>query len=88
MIRMLTTIFTMCAMFVALPAMSATIYVWDNDAGSDYEINDPETGALVGCEFAIERALTQGGHDFDSGMVFPFNADYYDVIFIAMGYYC
>jgi len=73
---------------LCVPSWAYNFYVWDNDAGAGYEIEDPETHQMVGCEFAIERALTQNGYGFDSGLNFPTDPGLYDVIFIAMGYYC
>ncbi len=67
---------------------AAEIYVWDNDAGPGYEFQDPESGMMVGTEYAVKRALEANGYSYDTGLSLPGHPEEYDVIFVTMGWYC
>jgi len=70
------------------PAPAQEVLVWDHDLGDINLFQDPEGAGMVGCEFGIERALTQNGYSFTTLTYLPQDISSYDVIFVIMGWFC
>jgi hypothetical protein len=69
-------------------AQAQEILIWDHDLGEINVFQDPEGAGIVGCEFGIERALTQNGYSFTTLTYLPQDISSYDVIFVIMGWFC
>jgi hypothetical protein len=72
-------------LFIA-PLSAQSIYVYDRDLGDIYR--DPVTMKWIGCEFAIEKALSDNGYGYDIGTTLPPDLNHYDLLFVIMGQYC
>lgn len=72
--------------FIALPAFSQSILVWDKD--HDKTFTDPEGAGLVGPTYGITKALTANGYAHTVSLTLPADLSSYDILFIIMGIYC
>jgi hypothetical protein len=72
--------------FMAAPAFSQTIYIWDKDHNKLF--SDPEGGGQVDASYGIKKALDNNGYTYTFGTTLPTDLSPYDVIFVVMGTYC
>jgi len=66
--------------------ISQQVLIWDNDNNSDY--NDPEGAGFVGCEYAIQQALTANDVTYETVTILLDDLSSYDVVFVTLGIYC
>lgn len=62
------------------------VLVWDDDNYST--IDDPEGAGEVGCEYAIQQALTANEIEYTTLPYMPIDLSPYDIVFITLGHWC
>lgn len=67
-------------------AVAANILLWDNDNFST--IYDPEGAGIVGCQYAIEKALNNMEVDYQTLSYLPMDLDPYNILLITLGHWC
>jgi len=79
---------SLAAILMLLPnaAQGLDVLIWDNDNYST--INDPEGAGIVGCEYAIQQALTANGIEYTTLPYMPIDLSPYEVLFITLGHWC
>jgi hypothetical protein len=84
----LALICSLAAILMLLPntAQGLDVLIWDNDNYST--IDDPEGAGIVGCEYAIQQALTANGINYTTLPYMPIDLTPYDVLFITLGHWC
>jgi hypothetical protein len=65
---------------------SSSVFIWDNDNSGDFP--NPDSGEIIGTEFALQKALEDNGRQYDIGWVLPDDLASYDILFIPLGKYC
>lgn len=78
--------FVVLLMFLPAVANGLEVLIWDNDNYST--IDDPEGAGIVGCEYAIQQALTANGIQYTTLPYMPIDLSPYDVLFITLGHWC
>jgi hypothetical protein len=81
-------VITLMTLGLAGLAQTQQILIWDHDKGADNMFYDPEGSGYVGCEYGIQRALSQNGVAATTLLYLPTDLSPYDAIFIVMGWYC
>jgi len=65
---------------------SANILLWDNDNYAT--IYDPEGAGVVGCQYAIEKALNNMELDYQTMSYLPLDLEPYTILIITLGHWC
>ncbi|MCP4631702.1 MAG: hypothetical protein GY855_02165 [candidate division Zixibacteria bacterium] len=88
LMKTLVFVFSMSLILLIIPCLSIAqnVLVWDNDEDSEYI--DPETGALVACEYGIIRALEANDVDYIIVSDLPNDISEFDITFVELGLYC
>ncbi len=71
---------------INITLFSTSIYIWDNDNGGDFY--NPDSGEIIGTEFALQKAIEENGKQYEIGWVLPDDLLSYDILFIPLGKYC
>lgn len=76
---------TLLIMLFANSVHGLEVLIWDNDLGAT--IDDPEGAGTVGCEYAIQQALTANGISYTTLTDMPLDLSPYDLVFITLGHW-
>jgi len=79
-------LFGFFSLLVFSATASANILLWDNDNYTT--IYDPEGAGVVGCQYAIEKALNNMQLDYTTLSYLPMDLDPYDMLIITLGHWC
>ncbi|MBU0756124.1 MAG: hypothetical protein KJ645_13355 [Planctomycetes bacterium] len=72
--------------FIALPAFSQNILVWDKDHNKLFQ--DPEGAGPKDPTYGITKALNDNGYAYTVTTAASPNLNNYDILFLVMGVYC